>query len=390
MEGVPSVIHYTLCDGGGVVRGYARVFALEAIHALIEEILPGTYGKTLAIDNTSAEAMLAGGPGSQRTRHLKIRANYVREAVEEGRMRIRHVSGQGQLADLATKMQPRLRLHQLLRLWGFMGSCLVETLQVMKLCVVMILAMISSLVCPSRAQLQDFKEPVKAAGWDELALFLLFVGLITIVCWEFFKWGAACVYKTLKAQRKKRKMQEVGEIAAKAARQAIKEQMSGRRSMSSSSSYRLPDLPTLSAEVPFEEPNPRTPTLRRRSSEARVHSSPDVSSQASTDTNVLDEPVGERKRVAHDMISLMTLEEIKVGLRAELLPVSGLKSNLVPRLAEKLNLEVGTDHRVLATVKQMKYVLWRAKDLSGRARIRWADVNNRSRISMWIQSWKNG
>ena len=204
MEGVPSVIHYTLCDGGGVVRGYARVFALEAIHALIEEILPGTYGKTLAIDNTSAEAMLAGGPGSQRTRHLKIRANYVREAVEEGRMRIRHVSGQGQLADLATKMQPRLRLHQLRRLWGFMGSCLVETLQVMKLCVVMILAMISSLVCPSRAQLQDFKEPVKAAGWDELALFLLFVGLITIVCWEFFKWGAACVYKTLKAQRKGR------------------------------------------------------------------------------------------------------------------------------------------------------------------------------------------
>ena len=177
---------------------------LEAIHALIEEILPGTYGKTLAIDNTSAEAMLAGGPGSQRTRHLKIRANYVREAVEEGRMRIRHVAGQDQLADLATKMEPRLRLHQLLRLWGFMGSCLVETL-VMKLRAVMILAMFSSLVFPSRAQPLDFKEPVKAAGWDELALFLLLVGLITIACWELFKWGAACVYRTLKAQRKKKR-----------------------------------------------------------------------------------------------------------------------------------------------------------------------------------------
>ena len=151
---------------------------LEAIHALIEEILPGTYGKTLAIDNTSAEAMLAGGPGSQRTRHLKTRANYVREAVEEGRMRIRHVSGQGQLADLATKMQPRLRLHQLLRLWGFMGSCLVETLQVMKLRVVMILAMILFVgVVPQEHNYKDFKEPVKAAGWDELALFLLLCGI---------------------------------------------------------------------------------------------------------------------------------------------------------------------------------------------------------------------
>ena len=38
-------------------------------------------------------------------------------------MRVTHVAGQDQLADLATKMQPRLRLHQLLRLWGFMGSC---------------------------------------------------------------------------------------------------------------------------------------------------------------------------------------------------------------------------------------------------------------------------
>eukprot|EP00439_Symbiodinium_sp_Y106_P067055 s2529_g11.t1 len=201
---------------------------LEAIHALIEEILPGTYGKTLAIDNTSAEAMLAGGPGSQRTRHLKIRANYVREAVEEGRMRIKHVAGQDQLADLATKMEPRLRLHQLLRLWGFMGSCLVETL-VMKLRAVMILPMFSSLVFPSRAQPLDFKEPVKAAGWDELALFLLLVGLITNDSLQgTFQTGSGVCIQDPQGTKKEEKMQEVGEIAAKAARQAIKEQIGFR------------------------------------------------------------------------------------------------------------------------------------------------------------------
>ena len=139
-----------------------------------------------------------------------------------------------------------------------------------------------------------------------------------------FQMGSGVCIQDPQGTKKEEKMQEVGEIAAKAARQAIKEQIGERRSTSSFSSYRLPEPPTLSAEAPLEDLDPRTPTLRRRPTEARAHPSPGVSSQASTDTNVLDEFVGERTRVARDMISLMTLEEIKVGLRAELLSLSGL------------------------------------------------------------------
>ena len=88
---------------------------LNSVYALLSEVWPG-FQRVLAVDNTSAASMLSGGPGSQRTRHLKIRASYVREAVENGDLMIRHTPGAVQLADFSTKMQPKLRLHHLLRL----------------------------------------------------------------------------------------------------------------------------------------------------------------------------------------------------------------------------------------------------------------------------------
>ena len=144
---------------------------------------------------------------------------------------------------------------------------------------------------------------------------------------------------------------------------------------------------------PIEDTSSTTPTMRRRSLEqVRMRSSPGNASNTSSATNVLDEDSDERGRVARDMLELLTVEELKVGLRYEMLAVSGLKRDLVARLAMRLATEDRSNHRVLPTIKQMKYVLylWRARDLSGRARITWANVNNRSRISMWIDSWKSG
>ena len=76
---------------------------LNSAYALASELYPQGVSRVLAVDNTSAAAMLAGGHGSQRTRHLKIRANYVREAVEEGRLTVRHTPGSEQLADLVNE-----------------------------------------------------------------------------------------------------------------------------------------------------------------------------------------------------------------------------------------------------------------------------------------------
>ena len=112
------------------------------------EVCPGKYSKVLAIDNTSAVAMCSGGPGSQRTRHLKIRASYIRESVSEGRLTIRHTPGDLQLADLATKLQPKVRLWRLLTLWGFVGDRLTEMLNAFKDKLLSVVVVLSALLVP--------------------------------------------------------------------------------------------------------------------------------------------------------------------------------------------------------------------------------------------------
>ena len=121
---------------------------LESVSSVLEEVCPGNYSKVLAIDNKSAVAMCSGGPGSQRTRHLKIRASYIRESVSEGRLTIRHTPGDLQLADLATKLQPKVRLWRLLTLWGFVGDRLTEMLNAFKAKLLSVVVVLSALLVP--------------------------------------------------------------------------------------------------------------------------------------------------------------------------------------------------------------------------------------------------
>ena len=106
---------------------------LESLFAVVDEIEPGVYERVLAIDNSSAVAMCQGGAGSQRTRHLKVRAQYIREAVASGRLRVKHTPGATQLADLATKAMTKERLWELLGLWGFIGGKVARVLEAINL-----------------------------------------------------------------------------------------------------------------------------------------------------------------------------------------------------------------------------------------------------------------
>ncbi|CAE7607413.1 GIP, partial [Symbiodinium sp. CCMP2592] len=141
---------------------------LCSVHSLLNELFPQQYQKVLAIDNTSAVSMCQGGHGSQRTRHLKIRASYIRENVENGTLIIRHTPGELQLADLATKAQPKLRLQRLMQLWGFVGFATTWAKE-LKLKLMMVLVTIAHCICPTRAE-EVGKEPLPNAGLDELLL----------------------------------------------------------------------------------------------------------------------------------------------------------------------------------------------------------------------------
>ena len=358
---------------------------LEGVYALANEVLPGRYCRVLAVDNTSAVAMLTGGHGSQRTRHLKIRANYVREAVEQGWLVVRHVEGDQQLADLATKLQPRLRLQQLLRLWNFTGSCISSALMTMQAKVLMILATLASLVCPTRAEdTSRTKDPVPVASWDELLIFVMMIALIAVGVWELIKYVSKMIWKKIKMAKKAKKIQRFGDFATEVARQEIRSQeaVRSRRSLNS-----VVEAIERTPTTPMEQEQHQelsTSTLRQRSSMTSFTPSPTQSSSSFSATV-------ERQRVAVDMLNLMTVEELKVGLRCEGCPVSGNKADLARRLAECLKSSREGDERDLPTMKQMKYVLWlyRTRSLSGRCKLVWADLNTKSRISGWIALWKS-
>ena len=63
----------------------------------------------LLVDNTSALQLLQ-GRGANRTRHLRIRSNFVKERVEAREVSLHHIPGERQEADLFTKVLPGPRL----------------------------------------------------------------------------------------------------------------------------------------------------------------------------------------------------------------------------------------------------------------------------------------
>ena len=84
----------------------------QSVETLIEELWGGPVDKTLRVDNTAAITLAEGG-GSQRTRHLRVRACYLREQLGQNHLKVLHCPGEIQRADTLTKALPAPRLVDL-------------------------------------------------------------------------------------------------------------------------------------------------------------------------------------------------------------------------------------------------------------------------------------
>ena len=313
---------------------------LESIFAVLDEICPGVYRKVLAIDNTSAAAMCNGGHGSQRTRHLKIRAAFIRESVTEGRITVRHTPGDVQLADLATKLQPKMRLWRLLTLWGFIGDRLTGIMNSFKATLLTVVVMLSSLVVPATgAKVEGKKEPLAATGWEELAFLLVLSCVAVISMWEASKAVFGSYRRWMKGTRKSRKLKRVSELAADAARREVASQagvslVSDRSSdlrfasgMSSSSWNEPPEKAVLrrrqvrsTATSPLPEAQHQATaagsmTPPRRRAPVEEEALPSQGAQSSVSGGLED--LQERARVVRDVLALLTCEELRAGLRGQ-------------------------------------------------------------------------
>ena len=157
-----------------------------ATRALLEELENRPIPLQLHIDNQAALLLLQGSTGSWRTRHLRLRANYIREKTVSGDLKVVFEPGATQRADLGTKPFTRERLKQLLDLWNMVDRREVETASMRTAQVqgswLKKLVMFCQ-VCSTIAQ----KEQIKAeVPWD-LYIAILVLAVIVIVLWETVK-----------------------------------------------------------------------------------------------------------------------------------------------------------------------------------------------------------
>ena len=196
---------------------------LESISSVLQEIEPNAFDRVLAIDNSSAVSMCNGGPGSQRTRHLKVRASFIREAVASGRLIVKHTPGELQLADLATKLVSKERLWTLLGLWGFVGGKVSRVVEAVKLKMMTfdltLLSMITSV--DGREMKETDKEAIPVSGLDELVVVGILVCIAAIALWELGKTISRFIWRQHKTAKKADRLNRVRKLAAEAANKEV-------------------------------------------------------------------------------------------------------------------------------------------------------------------------
>ena len=151
---------------------------------LITEILGVELPLVVWVDNSAAVSLLTTSSGSWRTRHLRLRSNWVREMTIRKELYVKHTPGEYQRADLGTKPFTRERLKQLIKMWslhdrrGAVEEGVVKIARVDATWLRRLLLLCQ--VCGSAAQKQDIKAEVP---WD-LYLVVVVLAVAVIGLWE--------------------------------------------------------------------------------------------------------------------------------------------------------------------------------------------------------------
>ncbi|OLP84473.1 Transposon Ty1-NL2 Gag-Pol polyprotein [Symbiodinium microadriaticum] len=163
------------------------IVLMESIGSVLDEIIGNKARRVLRVDNSSALAMVQGGQGSWRTRHLKVRSAKVRDMVQCGELNVEHITGDRQVADLATKMHPKMRLWELLLLWGFRQLPVEATQALNAKGLYMSMLVLALMFQTARAEDQPTTRTIQSVGIDELLMVTLLVCVATVAIWEAAK-----------------------------------------------------------------------------------------------------------------------------------------------------------------------------------------------------------
>ena len=213
--------------------------ALQSAEAMLSDFGITGLDKTLRVDSQSALA-IAVGQGSWRTRHLRVRANYLREQYESGEIIPVYCPGAEQAADLLTKALAAARITELAVIWGLLDHSLVarhagavaddephsagagvlaqRDLQLSTLAVLLAFMQVLGAASQQEEELDDMSLPVSLDADLMLAVSIICIGICAIAVWEFSKWCFVhFTSHTLSVStRKARKLQRLRDQTAKA------------------------------------------------------------------------------------------------------------------------------------------------------------------------------
>ena len=244
-----------------LVAGLDAVVVLQSAEPMLSDFGITGLDKTLRVDSQSALA-IAVGQGSWRTRHLRVRANYLREQYESGEIMPVYCPGAEQAADLLTKALAAARITELAAIWGLLDHSLVvrhagavaddephsagtgalaqRDLQLSTLAVLLAFFQVVGAASQATDDEEDLSLPVSLDADLMLAVSIICIGICFIAVWEFFKWCLQGVISRREAgtgvsslsPRKARKLQRLRDQTA----QAILAEISAREEAASSQS----------------------------------------------------------------------------------------------------------------------------------------------------------
>ena len=165
---------------------------------LLTELLGEELHMTLWVDNSAAVSLLTTSSGSWRTRHLRLRSNWVREMATRKEISIKYIPGERQKADLGTKPFTRDRLRQLVEMWNIQDRPVsVKSLRPQEEKSWLWKLVLLCQVCGAKAREHELQAEVP---WD-LLLAVIVLGVAVIGLWEGAKGCLRARHGTVKALR---------------------------------------------------------------------------------------------------------------------------------------------------------------------------------------------
>ncbi|CAE7540315.1 RE1 [Symbiodinium sp. CCMP2592] len=157
---------------------------------LIEELLDKPLHITLHVDNSAAISLMTTASGTWRTRHLRLRANWIKEKILLREVAVVHEPGTTQRADIGTKPFNKDRLQQLKDLWDIKNRrpVQVKSMKALNTSSLMKGLMVLSQICGAKGKRDDIvKEEIQTeVPWD-LYIVIIIMAIAVIGLWEACK-----------------------------------------------------------------------------------------------------------------------------------------------------------------------------------------------------------